>query len=85
MWESFAGHVAGEARPATALTEQRDGEEKGSVITYTYRGPVIPKDLDEVPIVNFWIFGDEPSVEGPEGGEEQELVVRSFRYRPLGE
>jgi hypothetical protein len=26
--------------------------------------PVIPKDLNEIPIINFWMFGSEPSETG---------------------
>ena len=50
---------------------------------YAYRGPVIPEDLDEIPIINFWILGDQPSETGPVGGKPQELIVHRFTFTPL--
>ncbi len=52
---------------------------------HSYSGPVIPKDLDEIPIINFWIFGDTPSETGPVGSKPQELIVHSFKFTPLAE
>ncbi len=52
---------------------------------YSYSGPVIPRDLDEIPIVNFWTFGDKPSETGPVGGKPQELIVHSYKFTPLAE
>jgi hypothetical protein len=44
---------------------------------------VVPKDLNEVPIINFWVSSPNPSVNGPTGGVEQEMIVHSFAYTPL--
>jgi hypothetical protein len=52
-------------------------------VTYAYSGPVIPRDLDEIPIINFWIFDGKPSETGPVGGKPQELIVHSFKFTPL--
>ena len=85
LWESFAGHVSSESEPRTRLTEQRAGPNLGNPVKYAYSGPVIPRDLDEIPIINFWIFGDKPSETGPVGGKPQELIVHSFKFTPLAE
>jgi len=83
VWESFAGHISGDTEPLTPLTEQRAGPNQGKPVKYVYEGPVIPKDLDEIPIINFWMFGDEPSTTGPVGGKPQELIIHSFKFTPL--
>ncbi len=83
VWESFAGHVSDESDPSTRLTEQRAGPNRGNPVKYAYSGPVIPKDLDEIPIINFWISGDGPSETGPVGGKPQELIIHSFEFTPL--
>lgn len=44
---------------------------------------MVPQDLTEIPIINFWLFGDNPSVDGPAGGVEQEMIIKSFKYTPL--
>jgi hypothetical protein len=84
-WESFHGHVAGVADPTSPIVEQRPGMGNGLPARHVYTGPVVPRDLNEIPIINFWISSPNPSVNGPTGGVEQELVVRSFRYTPLAE
>jgi hypothetical protein len=85
VWESFEGHVAASAETRTPLVNQRSGPEKGQPIRHTYSGPVVPKDLDEIPMINFWVFGDteaRPSLDGPSNGKSQELIVHSFSYTP---
>lgn len=82
-WESFHGHVAGEANPDSPIIEQRPGVVNGQPARHVYTGPVVPKDIDEVPIINFWLSDPNPSVNGPTGGAEQEMIVHSFTYTPL--
>ncbi|MEO8270045.1 MAG: hypothetical protein ABI557_10005 [Aureliella sp.] len=68
------------------MTEQRPGEENGNPVHYTYTGPVIPRDLDEVPMINFWIFtgkDGKPSLVGTSDGTPQELILRSFKFTPM--
>lgn len=82
-WQSYNGHVAGIASPPNPIVEQRPGAANGNLATFVYTGPVIPKDLNEVPIINFWISSDNAPTGGPPGGQEQELVVHSFKFTPL--
>ncbi len=67
-WESFNGHVAGVADPPFPIVEQRPGAQNGQPAHRVYTGAVVPQDLTEIPIINFWLFGDNPSVDGPVGG-----------------
>lgn len=82
-WESYHGHVAGNPNPPNPITEQRPGAGNGLAAKHVYTGAVVPRDLNEIPIINFWVFGNNPSVDGPTGGAEQEMIVRSFSYTPL--
>ena len=82
-WESFNGHVAGVARPPYPIVEQRPGANQGNPARIVYTGPVIPADLNEIPIINFWISSTNPSSDGPTGGAEQELIIRRFAFTPL--
>ena len=50
---------------------------------YIYTGPIVPRDLNESPILNFWISANNASVVGPTGGAEQEMIVHSFNFTPL--
>lgn len=86
LWESFDGHVSDANSAVLPLTEQRPGTEHGKPVQYTYTGPVIPKDLDEVPMINFWIFArkdQQPSLIGTTDGTPQELILKSFKFTPL--
>jgi hypothetical protein len=82
-WESFNGHVAGQKSPSNAITEQREGDQKNKPATFTYQGPVVPKDLDEKVIVNFWLFDDKSEVKSPTDGKPQEIIIHSFQFTPL--
>jgi hypothetical protein len=82
-WESFNGHVAGVADPPNPIVEQRPGAQNGQPAHRVYTGAVVPQDLTEVPIINFWLFGDNPSADGPADGAEQEMIIKSFKYTPL--
>lgn len=84
-WESFNGHVAGKKNPGNAITEERKGEGEGKPATFTYEGPVVPKDLDEKVIVNFWLFDQKSEEKSPSDGKPQEVIIHSFRYAPLEE
>ena len=84
-WESFEGHASDTSASILPLTEQRPGKDNGNSVQFSYTGPVIPKDLDEVPMINFWIFGrkdEQPSLMGPTDGTPQELILRSFKFTP---
>jgi hypothetical protein len=85
IWESFHGHVTGEANPPNPIVEQRAGAGKGQPARHVYAGPVVPQDLNEIPILNFWISSPNPSLNGPTGGAEQEMIVHSFAYTPLAD
>jgi hypothetical protein len=84
-WESFHGHVAGVASPPNPIVEQRPGAGNGQPARHVYTGPVVPRDLNEIPIINFWISSPNPPLNGPTGGAEQELIVHSFTYTPLAD
>jgi hypothetical protein len=84
-WESFHGHVAGMADPDSPIIEQRPGVGNGQPARHVYTGPVVPKDINEVPIINFWVSSPNPSVNGPTGGVEQEMIVHRFTYTPLAD
>lgn len=86
VWESFEGHLSDHDDPSHLLTDQHPGPNSGESIRHVYEGPVIPKELNEHPMINFWMFksGDEePWMAGPAGGKPQELVIRSFKFTPL--
>ncbi len=83
IWESFNGHVAGVADPPSPIVEQRSGAASGQRAKFTYTGAVVPRDLNEIPILNFWISSANPSVDGPTGGVPQEMIVHSFAFTPL--
>jgi hypothetical protein len=85
IWESYHGHVAGVAQPSSPIIEQRAGSNFGKPARHIYTGPVVPRDLNEIPIINFWISSSNPSVNGPTGGLEQEMVLHSFRFTPLAD
>jgi hypothetical protein len=82
-WGSYNGHVAGVENPAFPIVEQRVGPRNGEQAIHVYDGPVIPRNLNEIPIINFWIFDDNPSIDGPTDGQTQELIIHSFTYTPL--
>jgi len=82
-WQSFHGHVAGVANPPNPIVEQRAGANNGKPAEHLYTGPVVPKDLNEIPIINLWLSGDNVSTVGPTNGLEQELIIHSFKYTPL--
>jgi len=82
-WQSFHGHVIGVANPANPIVEQRPGANNGTLADYLYTGPVVPKDLNEIPIINLWMSGDNVSTIGPTDGQEQELIIHSFKFTPL--
>jgi len=82
-WESFHGHVAGDANPPNPILEQRPGANHGQPARHVYTGPVIPQDLNEIPIINLWLSGDNVSTTGPTNGQEQELIIHSFAFTPL--
>ncbi len=84
-WNSYNGHVAGIAHPEYPIVEQRPGSGNGQIAEFHYDGPVIPQDLNEIPIINFWITNNNASTAGPFDGQEQELVIHSFTYTPLPE
>ena len=84
QWNSYNGHVAGVANPAYPIVEQRSGSSLGDPAAFYYTGPVVPQDLNEIPIINFWLTGSNVSVNGPSDGLEQELIIHSFTYTPLG-
>lgn len=79
-WGSYHGHVAGVANPANPITGQ-----PGGTAVHTYTGPVVPQDLDEIPIINFWLSGNNVSNVGPTDGQMQEMIIHSFTYTPLPE
>ncbi len=85
VWSSFHGHVAGQTDPEFPIVEQRTGDAQGKKATWKYRGPVIPQDLDEHLMINFWIFSNNLPESVPADGKEQELVVHSFRFTPLND
>lgn len=82
-WKSFHGHVAEIENPPYPILEQRPGKDLNNPAEHVYEGPVVPEDLDEVPIINLWLFGDNVSEEGPSDGKPQELILKSFHYTPL--
>lgn len=82
-WGSYNGHVAGVEDPPFPIVEQRPGPRNGNPAVHTYDGPVVPKDLNEIPIINFWIFDENPSTDGPSNGQPHELIIHSFTYTPL--
>jgi hypothetical protein len=82
-WGSYNGHVAGIENPAFPIVEQRTGPRNGDPAVHTYDGPVVPQDLNEIPIINFWISDDNPSVDGPSNGLTHEMIIHSFTYTPL--
>ncbi|QDT09781.1 glycoside hydrolase family 16 protein [Planctomycetes bacterium K23_9] len=87
QWESFEGFLTEGTQASYPLQETLAGKGLGRSIRHIYNGPVVPKDLDEVPIINFWIFhpkDQKPYVEGPDNDKEHELIIRSFKYIPLG-
>ena len=84
LWNSYNGHVAGIANPSNPIVEQRPGANNGNPAEFYYDGPIIPQDLNEIPIINFWLNGPNGSVAGPTNGLEQELIIHSFTYTPLG-
>lgn len=82
-WGSYNGHVAGVENPPYPIVEQRAGPNFGNPAEVVYEGPVIPQDLDEIVAINFWISSNNPSIDGPTGGAEQEMIIRSFTYTPI--
>jgi Dockerin type I domain len=82
-WESYHGHVAGVAAPTNPITEERAGTRHGQAAKFVYTGPVVPQDLNEVPIINLWLSGENVSTAGPTDGQTQEMIVHSFTYTPL--
>ena len=83
FWSSFNGHVAGEKNPTNYIVEEREGDKKGERAEVSYKGPVVPKALDEVPIINFWLFGKSVVENGPTDGKSQELIIKRFIFTPL--
>ena len=83
IWESYHGHYAGVANPPFPIVEQRAGAANGQPARYIYTGPIVPRDLNEIPILNFWVSANNASVVGPTGGAEQEMIVHSFNFTPL--
>ena len=81
-WQSFHGHVAGVANPPNPIVEQRPARITANSPSYLYTGPVVPKDLNEIPIINLWMSGDNVSTIGPTDGQEQELIIHSFKFTP---
>jgi hypothetical protein len=79
-WGSYHGHVAGVANPANPMVGQ-----PGGMAVHTYTGPVVPKDLNEIPIINFWLSGNNVSNIGPTNGQMQEMIIHSFSYTPLAD
>jgi len=84
-WGSYNGHVAGVDNPPFPIVEQRPGPNFGDPAVHTYTGPIVPQDVNEIPIINFWMFGDNVSNVGPPGGQMQEMIIHSFTYTPLPE
>jgi hypothetical protein len=82
-WASYNGHVAGVVDPPNPIVEQRSGPNLGKPATFHYVGPVVPRDLNEIPIINFWLSGDNVATAGPTNGQGQELIIHSFKYTPL--
>lgn len=82
-WGSYHGHVAGVANPEFPIVEQRSGPNNGRAALHTYTGPVVPKDLNEIPIINFWIDGNNGSNVGPANGQMQEMIIHSFTFTLL--
>jgi hypothetical protein len=82
-WESFHGHVAGNPNPPNPIIEQRPGPNQGKPARHVYTGPVVPEDLNEVTIMNLWLFGENVSNTGPSNGQPHEMIVKSFTYTPL--
>ena len=82
-WESFNGHVAGQAAPTHPISEERKGLKIGQHAEHTYRGPVVPRDLDEKVHMNFWLFDDKEKVKKPADRKSQEVVIHSFRFTPM--
>lgn len=82
-WESFHGHVAGVANPPNPIIDQRPGPNQGQPARHVYTGPVIPDHLNEITIMNLWMFGDNVSATGPTNGQPHELILSSFKYTPL--
>ncbi len=85
VWSSYHGHVAGQADPPNPIIEQRSNDNHGKPAVARYVGPVIPQDLNERVLVNFWIFNEKLPDPAPSDGKEQELVVHSFHFTPLSE
>jgi hypothetical protein len=84
-WESFEGHLSDKSAKRLLLTDRQIGKNFGRPTRHRYTGPVIPQDLDEVPMINFWIFHQEhqiPLVDGPSNNQEHELIIQSFTYVP---
>jgi hypothetical protein len=82
-WGSYHGHVAGVANPLHPIAEQRSGPHNGNPAIHTYTGPVVPKDLNEIPIINFWMSGNNVSNTGPTDGLDQEMIIHRFTFTPL--
>ena len=82
-WESFHGHVAGNPNPPNPIVDQRPGPNQGKPARHVYTGPVIPDDLNEITIMNLWMFGDNVSTAGPTNGQPHELILHNFTYTPL--
>jgi hypothetical protein len=83
IWESYHGHYAGVANPPFPIIEQRPGAAHGQGARHIYTGPIVPRDLNEIPILNFWISANNAPIVGPTGGAEQEMIVHSFNFTPL--
>jgi hypothetical protein len=63
-------------------------QQPGDMITHwTYRGHDIPSETNERTHINFWLLPPENSPsqtpgEPPHDGEEQEIVIRNFKFLP---
>jgi hypothetical protein len=82
-WGSYNGHVAGVANPPFPIVDQRPGANNGNPAIHTYQGPVVPQDLNEIPIINFWISDANASNVGPNNGQMHEMIIHSFTFTPL--
>ncbi|MBU4201162.1 MAG: glycoside hydrolase family 16 protein [Verrucomicrobia bacterium] len=56
-----------------------DGADAKEIFSWNYTGPAVNRPGLEVPMVNLWLWGGKPPVEG----KELEIIVRKFEFVPI--